>query len=290
MNVKKSMITALSISLMALLAGCGAAAPARTDGAVAPMPAQPSGADKTVGGNSGVAEANVPQTDPNPRLIIRNATLTLIVKDSAASQSAITKIATDAGGFVNSSSTTKLAEGTRVTLQLKIPSEKLDSVLSQIKTNGELRDENLTGQDVTADYVDLTSRLKNLEATEAQLRKIMDSTTNTADVLKVYEQLTNIRGQIEQVKGRMQFYERSAAMSTVSLTLVPDALAQPVQVAGWRPDGVAKQALETLIKALQTLASLAIWLVIVALPVLLLMALPIVLLVWLIRRARRAKK
>jgi len=163
-------------------------------------------------------------------------------------------------------------------------------VLSQIKTQGDLRDENVSGQDVTADYVDLSSRLKNLEAAEAQLRKIMDGATDTTDVLKVYEQLTNIRGQIEQVKGRMQFYERSAAMSTISLTLVPDALAQPVQVAGWRPDGVAKQALETLVKALQTLVNIAIWLIIVALPVLVLMALPVIALVWVIRRMRKNKK
>lgn len=291
MNTKKFIITGISIGLMGLLTACGAAAaPDRTNSAVAP--AQPPSAEKASGSAPAPNATAAPQTQTGQeRLIIRNATLTLVVKDTAASLSDITKIANDAGGYVNSSSTTKLAEGLRATVQLKIPSEKLDGALSLIKSGViEVRDENITGQDVTADYVDLTSRLANLSAAEAQLRKIMDSTTNTADVLKVYEQLTNIRGQIEQVKGRMQFYERSAAMSTVSLTLVPDALAQPVQVAGWRPEGVIKQALETLIKALQALASIAIWFVIVALPVLALMALPVVALVWVIRRMRKNKK
>lgn len=293
MNTKKFIITGISIGLMGLLTACsGAAAPDRTNSVGAP--AQPSAAEKANGSAPAPNATAAPQTQTQTgqeRLIIRNATLTLVVKDTAASLSDITKIANDAGGYVNSSSTTKLAEGLRATVQLKIPSEKLDGALSLIKSGViEVRDENITGQDVTADYVDLTSRLANLSAAEAQLRKIMDSTTNTADVLKVYEQLTNIRGQIEQVKGRMQFYERSAAMSTVSLTLIPDALAQPVQVAGWRPEGVIKQALETLIKALQALASIAIWLVIVALPVLVLMALPVVALVWVARRMRKNKK
>jgi len=290
MNAKKFFITGISIGLMGLLTACSGASQMSNAGPIAaPAPALPA-TDNAKRGGASATEASVPQTDPNPRLIIRNATLTLIVKDSAASLNAIAKIATDAGGYVNTTNTTKLAEGTRASVQLKVPSEKLDEVLSQIKTQGDLRDENVSGQDVTADYVDLSSRLKNLEAAEAQLRKIMDGATDTTDVLKVYEQLTNIRGQIEQVKGRMQFYERSAAMSTISLTLVPDALAQPVQVAGWRPDGVAKQALETLVKALQTLVNIAIWLIIVALPVLVLMALPVIALVWVIRRMRKNKK
>jgi hypothetical protein len=216
MNTKKFIITGISIGLMGLLTACsGAAAPDRTNSAVAP--AQPPSAEKASGSAPAPNATAAPQTQTGQERLIRNATLTLVVKDTAASLSDITKIANDAGGYVNSSSTTKLAEGLRATVQLKIPSEKLDGVLSLIKSGViEVRDENITGQDVTADYVDLTSRLANLSAAEAQLRKIMDSTTNTADVLKVYEQLTNIRGQIEQVKGRMQFYERSAAMSTVS--------------------------------------------------------------------------
>jgi hypothetical protein len=108
--------------------------------------------------------------------------------------------------------------------------------------------------------------------------------------LAVYRELTQIRGQIEQIKGSMKYLSQSAALATISVTLIPDALAQPIQVGGWRPEGVAKEAFEALVATLQGLASLLIWLVIVVLPVLLILTLPIVVIVLLIRRARRNKR
>jgi len=137
--------------------------------------------------------------------------------------------------------------------------------------------------------VDLDARLKNLEAAEAQLQQILKQATSTEDVLAVYRELTGIRGQIEQIKGRMKFLSQSAALATISVTVIPDALAQPVQVGGWRPAGVVRDAFEALIATLQGLASLLIWLAIVVLPVLLIFVIPTALIVLLVRRARRNK-
>ena len=72
-----------------------------------------------------------------------------------------------------------------------------------------------------------------------------------------------------------------------SVNVSPDALTQPIQVGGWRPSGVAKDAIEALINMLQVLANAAIWFVLFALPVLLVLAIPFVLLIWVIKRLRR---
>jgi hypothetical protein len=69
--------------------------------------------------------------------------------------------------------------------------------------------------------------------------------------------------------------------------VTPDELAQPIEVGGWQPQGVAKQAVEALINALQVVANAVIWLVIVVLPILLVIAIPIALIIWVIRRLRR---
>ena len=143
---------------------------------------------------------------------------------------------------------------------------------------------------MTAEYVDLDAQLKNLEAAEAQLNKIMEQAFNTEDVLNVYQQLTQIRGQIEQIKGRMKYLSQSAALSTINVTLIPDALARPVEVGGWRLEGVAKDAVEALIGTLQGLASIAVWMVIVVLPVVLIMAMSVVIVIVLIRRVRHNRK
>jgi hypothetical protein len=91
---------------------------------------------------------------------------------------------------------------------------------------------------VTSEYTDLESRLGNLEAAEEQLTRIMESAVKTEDVLNVYNQLVQTREQIEVIKGQMKYYEQSAAMSAVSVELIPNEAVQPLSIGGWQPVGV----------------------------------------------------
>lgn len=283
MSMNTSFTTRLIvIGLIALsLSACAAPAP--------PMPAQPAVPAPAADAASAVNQtANPAQAT---RLIIRTADLTLIVKDTQTQLDAINKIATDSGGFVVSSSTSRYEnDALQGQVVLRVDAKQFDVALNSIrKLAVEVRNESVRGEDVTAEYVDLEAQLRNLEAAEQQLLEIMKQATKTEDVLAVYQQLTQIRGQIEQIKGRMKYLSQSAALATISVNLIPDELAQPVQVAGWRPEGVAKTAVEALIATLQGLATIVIWFVIVVVPILALFALPVVILVLLIRRSRKTK-
>ena len=281
----------LFVALIAL-AGCArAAAPAPTyeeryGDAVAPAteaPQQPSG-----GGSANVQSPDS-QTIAN-RMVVRNASLTLVVDDPSAQLDAVARMAGELQGYVASSSASKYQQGVRVAMTLRVPAEQFEEALRRLRAlASEVREEQISGQDVTAEYTDLSSRLKNLEAAEAQLREIMDNATNTEDVLSVFNQLTQIRGEIEVIKGRMQFLSQSVALATINVTMLPDALAQPVQIAGWRPEGVVKDAVEALVSILQGLVSLLIWLVIVAIPVGLVLVSPFVALILILRRRSRRK-
>ena len=231
------------------------------------------------------------------RMVIRNANLTLVVADPAEAVNRITALATSMGGFVVSSYTYQSsvdADGRAImqaNITIRVPSEQLDAALAQTRGMAvEVRTENISGQDVTAEYTDLSSRLRNLEAAEAQLVNIMDGATKTEDVLSVFNQLVYIREQIEVVKGQMQYYEQAAAMSAIYVDLIPDVLSQPLEVGGWQPQGVAKQALEALVRAFQGLATAAIWIGIYVLPLALLIVLPFYVIVRMaVRRMRKAK-
>jgi hypothetical protein len=234
---------------------------------------------------------------PQDRMVIRNANLTLVVEDPTASVDTISKLAEEMGGFVVSSNLYQTAYGsgdlttTQGTLTIRVPAERLDEVLEAVKSTAiEVRSENISGEDITQQYVDLQSRLRNLEAAEAQLQEIMGSATRTEDVMMVFNQLVQVRGEIESVKGQMQYFEQSARLSAVTMELIPDAAAQPLQIAGWRPEGTAKAAVEALVRALQFLADAGIWAVICIVPVGLLLGLPAYFIVRGIRRRRKAAR
>jgi hypothetical protein len=216
------------------------------------------------------------------RLVIRNANLSLIVGNPVEASARINSLAASLGGYVVSSNVYQASvdsAGNKImqaNITVRVPSDQLDAALAQIHSYAvEVKTETITGQDVTAEFTDLESRLRNLEATEAQLTKIMDSATKTEDVLAVFNQLTYIREQIEQVKGQMKYYSESARLSAVSVELIADALAQPITIGGWRAEGVVKDAIEALVRAFQGLATAAIWLGVYVLPLALAILLPL---------------
>jgi hypothetical protein len=230
--------------------------------------------------------------------VIKNATLTIVVDDPAASMDAIARMADEMGGYVVTANLYQMplengVEVPRANIAVRVPAEKLNEALAQIRSqsNQDPRNENVTSQDVTGEYTDLGSRLRNLEATEEQLTEIMGSAIRTEDVLTVYNQLVQVREQIEVIKGQMQYYEQSAALSSISVDLLANAAAQPLTIGGWQPVGVAKDALQALINTLRFLANLLIWIVLLVLPVLVILYLVFVLplrFAW--RKLRPARK
>ena len=255
----------------------GAAAPA------VPAPMSPS-AGKPVDSASSASPVDA------VRLIVRNAELTLVVKDTLVQLEAISRISSAYNGYITSSSTQGSGENVSGNVVLRVEGSKLDAALADIrKLAVEVRAESVRGDDVTAEYVDLDSRVRNLQAAEEQLQVILKQATKTEDVMAVFNQLTQVRGQIEEAKGRMKFLSGSAALATITLTLIPDASAKPIELPGWRPTGVAKQAFEALLGALQGVANVAIWLIVFVLPLLLAILIPIGILIMIMRRVRRAR-
>lgn len=226
------------------------------------------------------------------RLIIRTGDMSIVVTDTEETLARIAALAESGGGWVVSSNIYQ-STGTAKTgyIQIRVPAAGFQGVLDAIAgTAVEVTRLSTSGQDVTEEYVDLSARLGNLEATAARLRSFLDEAKRVEDALAVNQELSRIEGEIESLKGRMQFLEQSSAFSSISVNLTPDELAQPVQVGTWRPTGVAKQAVEALIAALQGLANVAIWFAIFILPVLLIIAIPFILLIWLIRRLRKRER
>lgn len=235
--------------------------------------------------------------NPLERMVIKNANLTIVVPDPNVSMNTISLMADEMGGFVVSANVYQQTlsggvEVPRASITIRVPAGKLNQALERIRSESgqDPQSESISSQDVTNEYVDLQSRLKNLEAAEAELTQIMQEANRTEDVLAVYNQLVSMREQIEVIKGQIKYYEQSAALSSIAVELVADASIQPIEIGGWKPEGVAKNAIESMLKAMQSLASALIWIVLFLLPVLLVLFIIFVLPPLLILRAWRKRR
>ncbi len=259
------------------------------------------------------AEESVTQNSANSgmpaseRIVIRNADLSIVVDDPGSAMTTISRMSERMGGFVVSSNLWKTRNYNNVELPeasitIRVQADLLNQALEEIKNltgdqGTDVLNENVSGQDVTKEYTDLSSRLSNLEEAEKQLKLILDEAKKTEDVLNVFNQLTYYREQIEVTKGQIKYYEESAALSAISVRIQAHEAVNPITVAGWKPSITVSKALQSLVNAMQFIVDALIWIILAIVPVLIVIALPIYLIFLLIRswvrranRKRKAKK
>jgi hypothetical protein len=259
-------------------------APAVVPEAEMPMEAMEESGDRGLGVGGGVTD----------RMIVRTASLSLVVKDTEKTLADIERLATELEGYVSNLQTWRYNDQLAGSVTVRIPEGSFDQARERIKELAiELESENVSGQDVTEEYVDLEARLHNLEVAEEELLELLDSAQekhgDAESILAIYNEITNVRQQIEQIKGRMQYLENSAALATLTINLTPEEMEEPVVEPGWEPLKQARDALRALVDALQALTDLLIWATLFLLPLGAVLAAPFVL-VWLIWYLRRRRK
>lgn len=243
-------------------------------------------------------DSSVANQQGQDRLVIKNADLAIVVNDPEARMQQISAMAAEMGGFVVSSNLYQSYYGPNsievpeATVVIRVPSERLDEALERIKEGAvDIDHENVSGQDVTSQYVDLQSQLRAKEAAEEKLLEILDQATRAEDVLAIYLQVQQVQTEIEMLKGQIKYLEESAALSSISVRLIAEESAQPITVGPWTPGGAVKEAIEDLIRFAQNFVDFLIYFVLSILPSLILIAIPLYL-VYLAGRAvyRRVSK
>jgi len=233
------------------------------------------------------------------RIVIKNASLSIVVPDPSSAMESITDMAEDMGGFVVNlnmykTTTSQGLEVPTANITVRVPAEKLDQALKQIKDlvgdpEIDILNEDISGQDVTSEVTDLESRLRNLEAAEEQLLKIMDNATETEDVISVFRELTSVRGEIEVIQGQVKYYRESAQLSAISIYLQAKAALEPITIGGWQPGMEAQRALQALIDGGKFLVNMLIWLLIFVVPILAVIFLPIFFVIRFLKKRKQKK-
>ncbi len=220
----------------------------------------------------------------NPsRMVIKDANLDLKVANTQQTISRITQMAADYGGYIISAQTWTEGEGLYATLRLGIPSSNFEVTLTQLREMGlEVLQETASGQDVSAEYVDLQSQLVNLEATAVRVRSFLEDAATVEEALQVNNELSRLEAQIEQVQGQIRFYEGRSAFSTVTINLIPELIVPtptPAVDPLWDPGETFVSATHVLKGLAQDTADFMIWALVLFAPV----GVVFVLLFWIVR-------
>ncbi len=237
--MKSLLIVAALIVLATALIACAAPTAQVPAPAPAPMPAPvPAPAPSIVipapsKGIPGEVIVETPPMAPEPspvnggdlsidtdRMIVRTANMQLVVDDVRNTIDKITDLAQDLEGYVVNSSSWKEGERLVGQITVRVPSSDFNYAMGVLRGMAvEVNSETTSSQDVTEEYIDLEAQLRNLEATEAQLLKLMEKAVKVEDILNVQRELSRVQQDIERTKGRMQYLERTSAMSLIQVLL-----------------------------------------------------------------------
>ena len=216
------------------------------------------GADTSSGPNTGGAPNALPST--LDRKIIQTATLQIATDEVSKKFEDVGNIAAAAGGFISSSSFGNSGENQTASITIRVPGENYQRALNELRRLGDVKGEQSSANDVTEEFTDLQSRLRNLQATEAQYLTFLQRAVDLSDVLTVQDRLNQVRAEIEQVQGRLALVEHQTDLATITVHLDPPAVvaATPKADGNSNPLEVAADSFQASLAVLLGIATVAL--------------------------------
>jgi hypothetical protein len=212
-----------------------------------------------------------PLAAPIEQRIVKTGEITLEVEQVGEALGRVRALAVELGGYVGGSQAGTLDD--RASLTIRIPAATFDEAIARLhEMDADVLAEATREQDVTGQVVDLEARIDNLRASETSYRELVARAERVEDILAVQSRLDEVRGQIEQLTAQLDAIEGQAALSTLTITLVPKAAPIAQQTETWDPGAQLDRALASLVGIGQGLLDGAIWFAVVWLPILLVLA------------------
>lgn len=155
-------------------------------------------------------------------MVIFTTELSLLVASTSQLVSSLGDVVTQAGGYVAGVENKEEGGIPVTTIRLKIPPDRYEPAMRQIRGLAvEVTSEKATTQDVTEEFSDVQTQLRALEASHAQLLELMGKAQNVEEILKIQEKLAQTKLQIDRLKGRETFLQRSTELATITVNARP---------------------------------------------------------------------
>jgi len=228
---RKAVWTLLVAGLLILLASCSSGDSSKAD---IQMESSSMSHDKATTEQENKAETEELANEqsnviPTDRKIIHRAELQLNVKNLENTQLIIEKKVSEYGGYIVESNVHRESEESiSARLTVRIPEQHFQKFLTDAEGEAaEVLNRNVTGEDVTEQYIDLESRVKSKRTVEQRLLEFMGKAEKTEDLLKISSDLSKVQEEIELIVGKMKYLENQTSFSTIEIAMYENSVIVP---------------------------------------------------------------
>jgi hypothetical protein len=156
----------------------------------------------------------------SPKLIKNGQVELRVARDTfGAAVNEVIRLARRYGGNVQSTAIEDSGDG-RGTVVVRVPSDSFEDTLEDLGEVGRIESEYVDTQDVTDEFVDLQSRIRNARSAERVLLNLMDEATSIADTIRVQNQLERVQENIERMRGRLRVLDDQTSFSTLAVDVI----------------------------------------------------------------------
>lgn len=159
--------------------------------------------------------------------IIRNANLRFQVADYPESLNTIRSLLKSFGAILVSSNEMRVDNSLENTMVIRVPSRNLDALIARLAEQSIYLDyKNITSEDVTTEFVDISARLKTKKAVEQRYLELLKQAKNVKEIIEVENQLRQIQEEIESTQARVNYINRQVSFSTINLQIYENSARQ----------------------------------------------------------------
>ncbi len=155
------------------------------------------------------------------RMIIKDGQIGVMVEDTQKALDSVGQLTATVGGYIIEQNAYTLDGFGYVTMQIGVPVTEFERAMVALRKLGTVTKDAASGTDVTDEFVDLGSRLENLEIKRDRLRAFMADAKKIDDILKIEAQLSEVEEEMAIIQGRINFLRDRSSFSTISIQLDP---------------------------------------------------------------------
>ncbi|MCC8411155.1 DUF4349 domain-containing protein [Mucilaginibacter sp. UR6-1] len=169
-------------------------------------------------------ESLKPMPAPAPsvqRKIIKEGDISFETNDVTNARKRVTDALKAVGGYVSEErqANNSYEKRNEYTLDVRIPAAKFDGFLKNITSAGDrIESKNIRTRDVTAEYIDVATRLNNKKALEKRYLELLAKAGKMTDVLEIENKLNDVRTDIESSQGQLNYLNKQIDYSSLSIT------------------------------------------------------------------------
>lgn len=203
-----------------------------------------------------------PRPDITDRKMVTNTNFSLLVKDVTQALSNIKTKVQEVQGYMVNIQVSRPELGENATVSFRVPSNQVDNITTFLREQAiKVVSEDISGYDVTDEYVNIQEYLTILTKNKARMEEILTSAKTVDEMLKVQNQLFSIQSQIDNYQGQLKYMEGTTSTSLVTAYISTDETGLPyTEPLSWRPEVIFKHAVRSLYGTLQGVGTALIWL------------------------------